>query len=214
MTARLRAINSCLAGIGLDRVASEDEEDIDVANASETVDDVLENLLGNGWWFNREHNWKLAPETGTGIINLSANVMQIEPEGVSKYCKFVMRENKIYDMDLHTFDLSESVASDGFIYFLTIQRIPFEDCPPIVRSAITYMARRQFAQDSQVDANRWNFQVRDEQTAMEKVMIEESRSRKGNYIRDNAAHQSNLSRIGGWNAHGVNNFGFSGRRYE
>lgn len=199
MTARLNAINSCLAGIGITPVDSEDEADSDVASASAAIDRVTEEFLGAGWWFNREENWKLAPETETNEIPLSASVMQIEPAGLSRCKNLVMRSRKVYDMDLHTFKLQDSVEDDGYLYFTFIQNISFEDIPPLVRAAIVSKARRVFAQDSEVDSQRWNFQIRDEQEAMRHVLIEEARSHKGNYFRDNPTAAGHLAMIGGSN---------------
>ena len=199
MNEKLNAINSCLAGSGLAPVASVDDPDLDAGMASQTIDRVTREMLGAGMWFNREPNWKLAPEEFTGVVNLPSSAMAIEPEGVDRLKKFVIRSRKVYDMDRHTYDLRDS-SSDGFIYLTIIQDLPFEDLPTIVIDAITAKARRLFAQDSEVDQARWNFQIRDEQEAMEKVYIHDARTKKGNYLRDNQSAKAHINRIGGWNS--------------
>jgi hypothetical protein len=217
MTSRLDAINSCLAGVGLQPVASEDDTDLDAATASATIDRVTNELLGAGWWFNREDNWKLAPEPSTGEIPLAANVMQIEPTGTNKYCKLVIRSRKVYDMTAHTFNLvntAEDFGDEGYLSFTFIVSLSFEDIPPLAKAAITTKARRLFAQDTEVDATRWNFQIRDDAEAMKLLHIEEARSRKGNYLKDNPTAATNIQIIGGYNSRGGYQTTFLGKRYN
>jgi hypothetical protein len=211
--ALLVAINSCLAGVGISPVDSVDDTDLDAAQASSTISRVTSELLGRGWWFNTEIAWKSAPEPISGHIPLSNDTMNIIPTGNSNLQKLVMRQGKIYDLVLHTFNLVDSVYSDGFIHYSTVVLLPFEDLPPIVREAVTARARRIFAQDSEVDANRWNFQIRDDEKALDMVLVEESRNHKGNYFRDHPSAQGNIALIGGSNS-GVATSIFRGKRYE
>lgn len=211
--ALLVAINSCLAGVGISPVDSVDDDDLDAAQASSTISRVTSELLGRGWWFNTEICWKSAPEPISGHIPLSNNTMNILPTGVSTLRKLVMREGKIYDLVLHTFNLTDSVDEEGFLYYDTVVLLPFDDCPPIVREAITARARRIFAQDSEVDPNRWNFQIRDDEKALDMVLVEESRNHKGNYFRDHPTASAVISRIGGVNSSSYSYSVFRGKRF-
>ncbi len=213
MTSRLDAINSCLAGVGISPVDSEDDTDLDAAQASATIKRVTSELLGRGWWFNTELNWKGAPEPISGQIPLANNIMNITPTGESQLTKIVMRQGKIYDLVLHTFNMSDSVTSDGFLYYDAVVLLDFEDLPPIVKEAVIARARRVFAQDSEVDPNRWNFQVRDDEKALDMVLVEESRNHKGNYFRDNPNASGTISMIGGYNS-SANLGAFRGKRYS
>lgn len=214
MSERLLAINACLAGVGITPVDSEDAEDLDAAQASATLDRVTRELLGRGWWFNTEDNWKLAPEEGTGEIPLQADIMNILPTGASRLCKLTMRKRKIYDLDNHTYVIEDALDSEGYVNFQAIILLDYEDLPPIVKEAVTARARRIFAQDTEVDANRWNFQIRDDEKALEMVLIEESRNQKGNYFRDNPTAAGHISQIGGYNALGNYQNVFRGKRYS
>lgn len=205
MRSKLDAINTCLRGIGLAPVATEDDTDLDAATASQVIDQVTMDIQAVGWWFNKESNWKLTPDETTGYIQAPPSALSIVTTGYSRDTGLSIRGTKIYDLHNHTYDLSDRVvyhngSDTGYIEFVFITELAFEDMPPIAKQAVTYTARRQFAQDLEVDEKRWKFQSEDERLAMVGLMREDARNRKRNHLRDNAAASSLIARVGGPNA--------------
>jgi len=202
---RLDAINTCLRGVGIAPVATEDDPDLDVAMAGQVVDQVNLDIQSRGWWFNKESNWKITPDETTGFIAIPSSVLSIVSSGNSRNVGLTIRDNKAYDLLNHTYDLrdrafSEPGSDTKFIEFTLIFEIPFEDVPPIAKQAIVMIARRQFAQDLEVDPNRYKFQMQDEIVAYNNMIREDSKNVKRNAFTDNASVSAFLSRVGGYNA--------------
>jgi hypothetical protein len=204
MTAKLDAINTCLSGIGLAPVSDENDPDLDAAQAGEAIDRISREVQQRGWYFNKEYNWNLIPDLNTGQIVAPANALSLVTTGPSRHLQLAMREGKLYDMLNHTYDLLEIANYDVggvlCIQVAFIMLLAFNDIPPVAQTAITYIARRQFAQDLEVDERRWKFQKQDETDAMNLLQREEYRNRKHNYLRDNAAAQTFMKQAGGFNA--------------
>ena len=204
MTAKLNAMNLCLSGIGLAPVSDENDLDLDASQAKATIERISKEIQGRGWYFNKEPNWNMVPDANTGQVVAPANALSLVTEGASRGIWLAMREGKLYDMVNHTFDLS-SLANYDVGGVLCIQLtfvilLSFNDLPPIAQTAIGYIARRQFAQDQEIDENRWKFQMKDETDALNLLQREESRNRKHNYLRDNEALQLFMAKVGGNNS--------------
>jgi len=197
---KLDAINACLRGIGISPVASEDDNDLDAALASQTIDKVSHDIQSKGWWFNKEYNWKLYPDETTGYINVPGSALDILTIGENRSNHLSIRDDKLYDMWNHTYDLRDRTVQDGYIELAFITDLPFADCPPIARTAIGYAARQQFAQDLQVDERRWKFQKADAVDAMVELEATDARNKKRNALRDNATIVAYTSKVGGPNS--------------
>lgn len=202
---KLDAINACLRGIGLAPVATEETADLDAATASSVIDQVSNNIQSRGWWFNKEWNWKLTPDPITGYILVPNSALSIITTGASRLDGLTIRDGKIYDLYNHTYDLSSLTVSElgssvEYIEFVFITELSFSDLPPVAKMAITYRARREFAQDIEIDERRWKFQKTDEEKTMSQMLREDARTKKLNYVRDNGVIASFLSRAGGPNS--------------
>ena len=204
MRPKLYAINSCLAGVGIAPVSDESNVDTDVAGASITIDRISREIQERGWWFNKEHNWVLVPNNYTGQVAAPTNALSIVTDDYSRGLNIVLREGRLYDMVNHTYDL-RPVANYKVNEVMTIQatfimHLSFEDLPSIAQTAETYVSRRQFAQDLEVDEKRWKFQKEDEVKAMNNLMREDMRNKKLNMISGNASIQLFMSKVGGRNS--------------
>ena len=201
MESRLEAINLCLAGIGLAPVAAEDEIDLDASYAGVTVDHVSSSIQSLGWWFNKEGNWNLTPDSITGYINAPQSALSIVPSGESLYSNLSVRGTKIYDMWYHTFDLRQRLTDLGLdqLNFTFIMRLEFEVMPVIARLAVAYAARRQFAQDMEVDERRWKFQSDDADKAYNNLLRADAGSKKRNSFRNNYEIVNFLNTVAGPN---------------
>jgi hypothetical protein len=146
----------------------------------------------------------MIPDSNTGQIVAPANALSLVTTGPSRGLQLVMREGKIYDLINHTFDLTDlanyEVGGVMTIQMMFIILLDFNDLPPIAQTAITYIARRQFAQDLEVDERRWKFQKQDETDAMNLLQREEARNKKKNQILDNPNMQVFMRKVGGFNS--------------
>ena len=178
-----------MRGIGIAPVASEDDPDLDAATAGQVIDEVSTDIQAHGWFFNKEFNWKLTPDETTGYIQVPGSVLSIVTSGASRSAGLIIRDNKIYDLWNHTFDLRDRVVtisgSDvGYIEFTFITELAFNDLPPTAKMAISYVARRKFAQDLEIDERRWKFQKKDEIQAMNTFLREDAKNNKRNYLHE------------------------------
>lgn len=208
MLTKLDAINACLSGIGLAPVATEDEAnlDLDAATAFQVVTRTAIHLQAKGWWFNEESQWKITPDSVTGYIAVPNTTLSMITSGVSRHLNLSIRDSKVYDLDNHTYDLSslvytEAGSSVGYIEFTLVNNLEFEDMPPVARITATYMARRQYAQDMEVDERRWKFQKEEETSAWNQLLSEDARNKKRNSITSNPRIVSFLLQAGGRNAY-------------
>lgn len=197
---RLDAINTCLRGIGIAPVATEDDPDLDAATAGQVIDQVSMDIQSRGWFFNREAGWVLQPNITTGAITVPPATLSIISSGASRGVQVMLRGTQMYDIVNHTFDLRIIAPLPATIEFTSIVELEFDYLPPAAKLAITFTARRQFAQDLEVDQTRWKFQMNDEKAAMAQLLREDSKNKKRNYLRDNTVVASFLSRVGGLNA--------------
>ena len=200
---RLDAMNVCLRGIGLSPVAAEDDPDLDAALAGQVVDQITEDFQSRGYWFNKEYNWFLTPNESTGFIDAPSSAISVIPIKANRGMPITIRGTKLYDLHNHTFDLrilNAAIGSGESIEFAFITELPFEDMPPLARMAVTYTARRVFAQDLEVDEKRWKFQMTDETNANNHMLREDARNKKRNYLRDNERVSTFLAIVGGTNS--------------
>lgn len=209
---KLDAINMCLRGISRDPVATVDDPDLDSALALSTIEQLSSDLQTVGYWFNKEYNWNLTLNTAGEVI-VPNNALSVLPEGDNRGQWLAIRGNRLYDVTNHTYNLTNRLNGKGEINLSFIMELEFDETPPVFRMAIAYMARRMFAQDLEVDQNRWQFQIRDEERTLQMLEKEEARHRRRNYLRDNAQVASNLAQIGGPNSHAYTNRVFPRRDY-
>lgn len=210
MSDLLDAMNACLACVGLSPVPDENDEDLDAATARATIERVSKDIQQRGWFFNKEYNHNLVPDSNTGQIVAPSNAMSIVTDGYSYGTRLALRGGKLYDMLNHTYDLTDlaNYQVDGVMTIQTafIFYIEYNNLPPIAQTAIMYTARRQFAQDLETDEKRWKLQMDEEQKAMALLLREEMRNRKHNYLTDNPAAVLFQSKVGGVNS---NSYGLS-----
>lgn len=196
MQTKLDAINACLRGIGAAPV-TEGNLNLDAGIAEQVIDSVIDDLLSRSWWFNREPNWKLTPNP-VGTIEIPNNVIDLVTTDKSRDDEVTIRGRRLYDVINHTYDFRGRLGPEGSITCTFTVTMPFEDLPQIAKKAVTYIARRIFAQDLEVDSTRWQFQSKDEAAAIMMLERQEAKQRKFNYRR-NAAVELLRSKAGGYN---------------
>jgi len=194
------AVNACLLGIGRAPRAAVDDiaSDVDASTALSVLNRCSLEIQSKGWHFNREGNWKLYPDAN-GNIYAPNNIIEIISWNCSRNVNLCLRGRRVYDTVNHTYDLREvGLIGDGYIEFFFITELPFEELPPIAASAIMYFARRLYAQDTEGDAQNWNFNKYDEDNAMAILSSSELKNAKLNY-HNNPSVSNFLAHVGGEN---------------
>lgn len=203
LNTELDAVNLCLAGIGREPVASLGTPDLDSAMALSTLQWQSHDIQlngGQGWWFNRERNWKLFPDN-VGRIKMPNNVVSI----LEARCTFfdqgnrlAVRDGKVYDTDQHTYDLRD-ITQNGSIEFTLLTLLQFNEIPASAKSAIAWSARLQFSDDVLGDVNQHKMNQMRAQRAYALLDKEHRRSSRSNYLTDNQRLRWQLGSIGGNN---------------
>lgn len=152
---KLEAINLCMRAIGREGVDSLDSGDLDAEDANRMIDLVSQRFQynqGNGWWFNREPNWNLAPDHNGEVYlpNNTISVLQCYGLG-SKKLPITLRAGKLYSTWNHTFDMKGLVNQDGYLRLTLVVMLPFEHLPTSVMQAIAYQAACEFIVSKDAD---------------------------------------------------------------
>lgn len=145
---KLDAVNLCMRAIGREGVDSEQSGDLDAEDAAKMIDIVSQRLQSNrggGWWYNREPNWNLTPDTN-GEINLPNSALSVlQCYGFNdRKIPLTARAGKLYSTWNHTFDLRSHVNADGRIRVTIVAFLPFEHLPVNVRMQVAYTAAAEF----------------------------------------------------------------------
>lgn len=198
----LDAVNLCLRGATLDEVASLDEVDTDAQNAQSTVEHNASVLQLKSWYFNTEPNWKLQPDLN-GHITVPTGATSIVTSGSQRYVRnLTIRGSKIYDMQNHTYDLTDLLTGDGYLVVTLVMELDWDLLPAQARNAAAYWARLQFSQDSEVDLEKAKTQSPEVKRAMDFLEAENRKYFKTNLYYDNPDIATKLSLIGGVNSRG------------
>ena len=190
----LDAVNGCLSGIGEFPVDNLYSSHQDASMALNVINRVRVQMLGRGWWFNREENWKIPLDPTTGEITAPLKAMSVLDFKAKPYLQLTLRGGKVYNVDEHTFDLT-SISTNGIVTLGFVIDVEFDDLPPTAQNAIALVAKRVYAQDMEVVQARWTFQVRDEEQAMANLYREDGRNLKKNQYRDSKLLKDFQSRV-------------------
>lgn len=148
MDTKLDAINLCMRAIGREGVDSEESGDLDAEDAGKMLDVVSQRIQakrGAGWWFNREPNWNIAPDTN-GEVTLPNNTLSVlQCYGLNdRKVAMTIRAGKLYSTYTHSFDLRPLVNANGVMRLTLVVLLPFEHLPPTVRMWVAYAAASEF----------------------------------------------------------------------
>lgn len=141
-TSVLQAVNILLDVIKVGPVSSLELADTntDALMAIQAIHNASIAFQMEGWVWNTEEDYPIAPETGTGYIKLPANTLKVDTTGRSYDADLVPRGNRLYDRKNHTFRIDKTV------YVNLVIGLPFEDLTQSARSYVTIVAARTFAQ--------------------------------------------------------------------
>lgn len=127
---KLDVVNAMLLGVGQSPVSSIDSTHPFVTTAVAVFDGVNMDVQAHGWWFNKDYNVTLTPDS-TGAIVLPDNVLSVDP--VNPYIPLLQRGGKLYDPYNQVYTFDEPIVVN------LISLVSFEDVP---EPAAKYIQRR------------------------------------------------------------------------
>lgn len=200
---RLDAINYVLSCIGLAPVDSEDEYNLDVAQAGGVIDKAsrtIQNNKGRGYWFNREGNHKLSPDPVTGSVLVPNNTLAVYRfDSYNRPAKIATRGRALYDTATHGFDMRGLVNSDGFVHLMLVTQLEYGDLPQTAKDAIASMAGMMFARGNEMDMNRIKVLASEADEAMWGLECEETTQSQANAFKDSSSMAQFNFVVGGYN---------------
>lgn len=200
---RLDAINYVLSCIGLAPVDSEDEYNLDVAQAGGVIDKSsrsVQNNKGRGYWFNRESNHKLAPDPVTGNVLVPNNTLAVYRfDNFNRPAKIATRGRALYDTNTHGFDMRGLVNNDGFVHLMLVTQLDYGDLPQTAKDAIAAQAGMMFARGNEMDMNRIKVLASEAEEAMWGLECEETTQSQANAFKDNRSMAQFGFIVGGYN---------------
>lgn len=180
----LDAVNLMLASIG--------EAPIDTLNAPGVVEAAIaqtkltnmsRSIQSQGWWFNRETEYPMAPDVDGNIL-LPANTMSIDTSARSSRFDVVERGRKLYNRKDHTYTFTETLYCD--VVFM----LPYEELPQAARWYIAVAAARRF-QDAMVGSEALHaFTANDEKMAYAQMLYAESDAEDANINKGSHIHST------------------------
>jgi hypothetical protein len=158
-TTKLEAVNTMLSTIGESPVNSLTSGLVDAEMAETILNSVSKEVQSQGWNFNREYDYTIAP-TAAGEVILPNNVLRADATLKADAKDLVQRGNKMYDKKKHTFNIGESTAVDMIV------ELDFEDLPEVAKRFIVIRSARIF-QDRVVGSDTLHgFTQQDEASAL------------------------------------------------
>lgn len=200
---RLDAINYVIGCLGLAPVDSEDEFNLDVAQAISCIENQsrnIQNNKGNGMWFNRETNWKFAPDPVNGTVTIPNNALSCFVFNRYKQpIKIATRGRALYDTKEHGFDMRKVADSDGFVHLMLVTQLEFDDLPQTAKQAVATAAGVQFAIQNEMEVNRIKALQAIADDAKWGLESEDTTQTKTNAFKDNRSMQEFMVYAGGIN---------------
>lgn len=200
---RLEAVNLCMRAIGREGVDSLDSGDLDAEDADKMLDIVSQRIQygegGGGWWFNREPDWELAPDSN-GEISVPNNCMAVYQDyriGDRKV-NMTMRGRKMYSVTTHSFDMRRFVNRDGFMRFTFVMMLPFEHLPPNVMQAIAYQTAVEFIVSKDADKTKLQAHMMIAEKLMAGMMSEKASQKELNMFVHNPTQRLFGTMAGGY----------------
>lgn len=141
---KLAAVNSMLAAIGEDPVATLDENGpADALNAVRTLDEVSRKVQQVGWLSNTDRDFSILPDTN-GWVTVGADVLSIKTAGRYRSTRVSARvdptdgKRKLWDTRRQTFTFT------GAISLGIIRELEFDDLSPALAAYVAALAALTF----------------------------------------------------------------------
>jgi len=168
-TTRLKAVNIILSAAGkgpITNIVTGASMDSDTAQGC--LDETINVVLSEGWYFNTRKNVTLSPDVNSEIL-LQENVIRLEfPYIFTDGVKYTIRGNKLYNANTGTTnEFDEAVVAD------IVELLEWDDLPEAARIYIAKSAARLFVDRFISDPNRIRSTAADEAMAYAKLKRED-----------------------------------------
>ena len=129
----LTAVNSVLGSIGQSPVQRLEYKNPEISFVVNIINEVLLDVLNEGWVFNREENVPMIPANADGIIFVPDNVLRLDiSQGqVIRTTDVVLRAGRLYDKLNKTYFFSKEVLCD------VVWKFQLEDIPSVFQRYVT-----------------------------------------------------------------------------
>ena len=129
----LTAVNSVLGSIGQSPVQRLEYKNPEISFVVNIINEVLLDVLNEGWVFNREENVPMIPANADGVIFVTDNVLRLDiSQGqVFRTTDVVLRAGRLYDKLNKTYFFSKEVLCD------VVWKFPLEDIPSVFQRYVT-----------------------------------------------------------------------------
>lgn len=172
-TTELEAVNIMLGTIGEAPISSLEVSGlVDVAVAKQMLHEVSREVQSRGWDFNQEYNYPLALDVD-GFLSVPTNSLRVDTSGEYSQYDVVVRGNRLYDRENHTFVFSKTIKVDLTLF------LAFEEMPEAARYFITVRAARRFQDRFLPSESGHVFSEVDEKAAA--VTLKEAEGDTGDY---------------------------------
>lgn len=153
MTTTLDVLNQMLHVMGEQPVSSPTSTHPSAISAFVTLNRVARQFQTRGWWFNREIDLPLLPQSDTGFIIIPDGTIDIDP--VDPNSRLVQRGNKLYDPVNHTYNIGQTVLVDCII------QLPIEELPEVAVNYLIAKAKHDVYVDDDGDETKSTQLARD-----------------------------------------------------
>lgn len=176
---QLAAVNSMLRSIGQGTINTlETSESVDAENAKSVIHDASREVQERGWWFNKEDDYPLLPDTA-GRIFLPAGALQFSPS--PEHRGVVERRRQLYDTVNHTYTFPVGAAIRGTIVWF----LDFDELPQAARTYVARKAGREFQVGAVGSDLLYRFTREMEDEALAALTRAHLRAERPNAITDN-----------------------------
>ena len=123
--AMLTAVNSVLGSIGQSPVQRLEYKNPEISFVANIIEEVLLDVLNEGWVFNREENYKMPPSGVDDEIFINDNILRLDISQGQTYrtSDVVRRGGQLYDKLNKTFSFSKDIFCD-VVWWFPLQELP------------------------------------------------------------------------------------------
>ena len=174
LLSQLEAVNAILAVTGDSPVADLEDTYEQAHLALQELERESRRIQSMGFWFNKEHNVQMKPNTSQEVI-IPRDCLHIIPYD----SRYIQRNLRLYDKQERTYRIPR-VVDVQLITFLQ-----WEDLPNLARQAILASAKVSFNSNFHGDESIVNYLLNEKQETMIELRTEDTRQQKLNIHYDN-----------------------------
>jgi hypothetical protein len=174
---KLGAVNLMLSASGETKVSTLVDDGInDTDVAQQVLDEIIIEVLSDGWYFNTVKK-TLSPDT-TGRIAISDNYLRVEGGGNDYRRQLTVRDKYLYDLDNDTDQFTLPVE------LRVITNLDFTNIPSAMRFYIARAAARVYQAQTKADPDTDQILFQQEIRAMERARKDNTKAGNKSWIHD------------------------------